>query len=526
MAGQNSPSANDNSGKKISYLGYFFISIVFLIVGIGLFFWLSSNPEMTDSFGGLGTFIVLLVISMAFAAFIFGTMQSYANYTGKQFSGNLRLSGPVVGAALVMIGGYYFLQDSKSTPDTPPDDSKNPRIDIEFSLKYADSAQTQIFNKDKVIYIQQTPSGKRYTLVPQVDHDSYGEYIREHVVLPKAGESYKAKVRRTFNGSTLIDPDSIPAAFICFTLNEIPRDELQYTIQYYCEEDKPGKLIDAYDWVENCSDPMAFFSTGSSFRFFNTAYAATPRQKRGWGVPSLSTLKEKHQKQGTSYTGFKITSKQLEGLEQATSFTYQIYVNKTPVYIDGLTKEDIQEEFDSAQGINIEFGLENLDFSGAHTGKEILTVVFYFYSDEELLKTLEIERSYVALRNVSPEVVTSGNNAFNWDGEYVIGRQEDRYEIFIWSSEKPEEITNRKNRFDRANLKYRGRSAISVIRPPLNANESYGLIVGLVDKIGKIKFTFSRQDAQQILNWVKSDVRKIRPPVVRPDTYLRKLTGK
>jgi len=53
-------------------------------------------------------YIVLLPLGLAAAGFLFGVLESYAAYTGKLLSGKLKVTGPVVAAALAVIGGVYL----------------------------------------------------------------------------------------------------------------------------------------------------------------------------------------------------------------------------------------------------------------------------------------------------------------------------------------------------------------------------------------------------------------------------------
>jgi hypothetical protein len=53
-------------------------------------------------------YLALVLMGLAAAGFLFGVLHSSAVWAGKALGGTLRLSGAVVGFALVVIGGYYF----------------------------------------------------------------------------------------------------------------------------------------------------------------------------------------------------------------------------------------------------------------------------------------------------------------------------------------------------------------------------------------------------------------------------------
>jgi hypothetical protein len=94
-------------------LGVFACCVAVLIV-------LITNAERLSRFGLLQQiyYLVLVLMGLSAAGFLFGVLQSTATYTGKLWGGTLRLSGSVVGAALVVIGGYYFLPKATTFPLT------------------------------------------------------------------------------------------------------------------------------------------------------------------------------------------------------------------------------------------------------------------------------------------------------------------------------------------------------------------------------------------------------------------------
>jgi hypothetical protein len=53
-------------------------------------------------------YVLLVVLGLAAAPILFGVMRSVASYRGSALAGSLELGGPVVGAALVVIGGFVL----------------------------------------------------------------------------------------------------------------------------------------------------------------------------------------------------------------------------------------------------------------------------------------------------------------------------------------------------------------------------------------------------------------------------------
>jgi hypothetical protein len=503
-----------SSGRKISFFGYLLISVFFLFVGLAVLYLFSTMEFDTSEFGGLIKFIILLIISMSFAAFIFGTMQSYATYSGKQLAGNLKLGGPVVGAALVMVGAYYFMKNPEPITQT----EEAPSFQVEFTME-SSGPEPVILTDVPLSYKQRMPVPRNpYPLFPLRE----GLYIRDRVDLPPKGERYLAKVKREPIKSTRGIPANVPETILCFVMKENPQPDKQYVAAFKCKEGGDGIIEDVYDWMEPCGAS----SLGVQLEFIKSAYADTvPESQTGWIVPSLITLRQQNKEKGITYTAFKIYAEQMTGLENVTTYTYRIYVNGTPIYVDGWGTEDTETLFSPREDFEFEFGLENLDFSGAELGNEIIKVRFDFYSKGQKLTTIELERTYAALRDVSPETITKKRIQFKWTGEYVIGKKQDGFEVFIWSTTDPNEMMKRKKWFDQSSVSFDNQEAVSVIRPPLGKNPYYGLVIGLVDEVGRIKFTFNEETANRILAWVKNHLSKVRirdefgpHPIVKANT--------
>lgn len=339
--------------------------------------------------------------------------------------------------------------------------------------------------------------------------NSEGWYIREIADLPASGQRYLAKIRRESEESKPVSmsPKSLVTE-LCFIRKNQHKKLSLYKTEFLCVEGdgcKPDELTDK-SWYEMCRS----IASGHSFNLVATAYASEDDMQAGWIAPSLDTLCRRQKSRQASFTYFKIQSTPLTGLDQVDSMTYQVFANDTPIYFDGWPQEDTITAVDPLTGITLEFGLENLNFSGANYGEEMIRVEFDFYSGKKPLKTLSLERSYVALREVEPISITKDDIDFNWTGDYFIGKAEDGFKVNIWSTTDPNELAKRKKWFDQAGVQFEGRHAVSVIRPPLKPNPFYGLSIGLVDEYSRVKFTFSKAGADRILSWVKNSLRSVR----------------
>lgn len=102
--------------QNISRLKWVYISgaafILFLLFSIILIVY---APLLT-SFGITKSifYILLIPAGLCSAAFLFGAMRSYANYSGNVAHGHLELSGPVVIFCLVILGGIFLAPPSST----------------------------------------------------------------------------------------------------------------------------------------------------------------------------------------------------------------------------------------------------------------------------------------------------------------------------------------------------------------------------------------------------------------------------
>jgi hypothetical protein len=78
------------------------------------------KASMLSALGLTGNlyYLVLLPMGLAAAGFLFGVLRSFARYSGKQLGGVCELGGPIVGFALVVIGGFVLVPNVATFPLT------------------------------------------------------------------------------------------------------------------------------------------------------------------------------------------------------------------------------------------------------------------------------------------------------------------------------------------------------------------------------------------------------------------------
>jgi hypothetical protein len=140
---------------------------------------------------------------------------------------------------------------------------------------------------------------------------------------------------------------------------------------------------------------------------------------------------------------------------------------------------------------------------------------------KEILRQ-QVERDYVALRDPAP--VSPMENAagmFTWNGSYVKPKNENRFEVFVSSTRDPRLAMNAKARYEALGLSYSGKGTVMVVRPPLRANPSYGLVLGLIQPTQQVQFTFAKEEAEAVCKCVRVQANLAGTKgLLRPNVYL------
>jgi hypothetical protein len=107
-------AGKDQSPHRPGPLFYALVSLVAFLIGFLILSVMLWNAPLLVSLGLTGNFyyVLLLALDLSAAAFLFGLLQSHAVYRGHAGWGGLELGVAIVGCALVVIGGFYFVPNS------------------------------------------------------------------------------------------------------------------------------------------------------------------------------------------------------------------------------------------------------------------------------------------------------------------------------------------------------------------------------------------------------------------------------
>ncbi|CAN5630934.1 hypothetical protein BH11BAC5_BH11BAC5_47790 [soil metagenome] len=104
----------NSSQKTVSVTTYLLVSAVSLIAaaGIGYYYLHYMKQGGTEKMDDRVFYLVLILFGMAASALIFGIMNSYATLKGIQANVTYKLTGPVVGVILTVLGGFMIPKGS------------------------------------------------------------------------------------------------------------------------------------------------------------------------------------------------------------------------------------------------------------------------------------------------------------------------------------------------------------------------------------------------------------------------------
>jgi hypothetical protein len=345
------------------------------------------------------------------------------------------------------------------------------------------------------------------------------EYQPQFIFMPTRGQQYQGDLHREILGGMIIDSPSWSS--ICFERKAESLDAAA-TVRLRCQEGVACTLAeDDFGWAKPCAAKQQ----GLLERFFPTVEAASsadPPAPRPWAVPALSTLQKlKTQSRNPSYSEFLLGSGPLQGLEGADRLVYTVHVNGSPLYFDGLPPDSIP--FDSKKGIHLRFGLENLDFSGRDAGFEDMDLLLQFKKGAQVVRQFNVPIRCIALRPMPRLPIVAEDYKMWWQAEYHPGNQDDIYQLFLLSTRSVQVAQQYKGKVDTAPLRIGTAGISAVIRPPNKGNPSFGVILGVKQPSGQIKFTFDEKTSRDLCGSLNALART--SPLVSKSSFRRSVNS-
>lgn len=223
-----------------------------------------------------------------------------------------------------------------------------------------------------------------------------------------------------------------------------------------------------------------------------------------WVAPSLATLVSLPASQRPGYAEFTVRSGAISGIEGADHVSLALAVNGVPIYFDGAPPHSEVQTFNSADGVRLTFGVENLGFTGGRDGYEILDLEIRFWKGEEVLKTAHLKRSYVSYRHAPSKKITdaASGEVYTWSGHYRPSQIQNRYEVIVATAPSSKGIADIRDAFDKHGKRYEKKPVVGIIRPGRADNPVYGMTFGVRLPTGQVSSSFAESDAKAICRWL------------------------
>ncbi len=166
----------ETMNKPIQKLTWVYISGAAFLVSIVLAAMLIIFSSKLSNYGITSSFyyIILIPIGLCAAAFLFGALNSLAEYTSNEIYGKLKLSGPVVVFCLVILGGFYLAKPDASfllTVRVQADNNKKISKGFIIADLGSQRLKREIGENGEVLFAEVSSqfAGKKINLIADVD---------------------------------------------------------------------------------------------------------------------------------------------------------------------------------------------------------------------------------------------------------------------------------------------------------------------------------------------------------------------
>jgi hypothetical protein len=216
-----------------------------------------------DKLTGLGLieyvyYFVLVLMGLTAGVFMFGVIPSSANYEGTVLGGPLRLSGAIVAAALVVVGGYFFVPKTSTFPLTVYVHGERGPQDLvlrnsgRVMLELGPEPRVEPIGENGQAYFPAIPANFRGQTVPAwVESETY-ESVDPRAKQRLDGTTLHLVVQRKILhyklGGTVLGPDGNPLSEVRVVLPEYhiegqTNDEGRFELQVVAEGQRIVELV-------------------------------------------------------------------------------------------------------------------------------------------------------------------------------------------------------------------------------------------------------------------------------------------
>lgn len=361
-------------------------------------------------------------------------------------------------------------------------------------------------------------------------------FLRNGYTLPAAGQSFVGRLARDDIDSAIElggDSAALINTPVCFGVGKAavaPTAPLQLDckegIGCQPEGDNGGLIVPcgrrqarATNWLEILPSAQA-------------APAAPPaddKPKAGdWVVPAMPSLRERlGSPRAVAYSEIGLSSPSLPQAAAANRVALDVSINGHRLWVNALPAWATAVRYDPVRGLQLAFGLENLNAAGASNGAEQLRIrVIYLHGHTPVFEDTLVIDNYIALRTLPAATVRGQVLAAQWSAVYH-PTPADRYQLLAYGSKQGADDNLRvKKMLDGASLPgpaALGGPVVGVVRPPVRDGAAWGVALSVRQPSGQLRFSFDADAAKALCSHITAlpDFKRLRlsTPLVRVIAY-------
>lgn len=371
-------------------------------------------------------------------------------------------------------------------------------------------------------------------------------FVHEKLALPRAGDTFVGLLARSLDGAVQVTAETVDViqTQVCFDMTAAtpPADgklRLACREGQRCVPEGSGGIavpcgsvpvrtsaLPARSWrfgdllpsaqaqaVDVAPSGSAGAATGANPN--PSATTGTARPAPGdWIVPPLAALRARRgTPQAVAFSEVTLTLGLPANVPAADEVSYDIRVNGHRLWVNGLPAWTHAVPYQTGTPCRVSFGLENLDSAGRHAGREKVQVRVLLLRDKRVVFEDSVDVEFLALRDQAEQSATSiKGQAVTWKASYLPAPA-DRYQILLYGGGQADTLAAR-DKMQAARVPASAASAggaaaglplVGVVRPPIDSNPAWGLVVGTPLASGQLRFSFDLASARALCAWMADD---------------------
>jgi hypothetical protein len=357
-------------------------------------------------------------------------------------------------------------------------------------------------------------------------------FLRNGYTLPAAGQSFVGRLSRDDIDSAIElagDSAQLINTPVCFGVGKAviaPAAPLQLDCKegVGCtpEGDNGGLILPCGTRKARAANWLDLFPSAQAAP---AAQAADDKAKAGdWVVPATSSLRERlASPRAVGYSEIGLSGPPLQQASTANRVALDLSINGHRLWVNALPAWATAVPYDPARGLQLAFGLENLNAAGASNGAEQLRIrVIYLREHTPVFEDTLVIDNYIALRTLPAATVRGQVLVAQWNAVYHPAPA-DRYQLLAYGNQQGVRDTLRvKSLIDGAQLPgpagQRG-PIVGVVRPPVRDGAAWGVALSVRQPSGQLRFSFDTDAAKALCSHVaaSSEFKRLRlgAPLVR-----------